>query len=142
MSDHINELYDKDGNLIGALLTAEAWSAVKDDVYSRLGLQKPVPSQEEAPEPLSEWETLKEYWDFPYPVDMDVACENCGNATEDWSADEPRRFRLTSANLAGLVSFKCMQCQAKIAKKHFKDEIKTECTPFQDSKVSTKEGRY
>lgn len=141
MSDHINELFDKDGNLIGALLSAEAWSAVRNEVNTALGIETQSTVQE-MPEPLNDWETLKDYWDFPYPVDYDVHCDNCDNATEDWSKDDPRLFRLTSANLAGLVSFKCMACQAKIVKKHFKDEIKTECTPFQDAKDQSMEGRY
>lgn len=142
MSDHINELYDKDGNLIGALLSAEAWTVIKDDVYTKLGLTPEKPVVQEVAEPLSDWETLKEYWDFQYPVDMDVSCEHCGNQTDDWSADTPRRFYLSSANLAGLVAFKCVNCQSKIVKKHFKDTIKTECTPYQDSKIKHKEGRF
>lgn len=141
MSDHINELFDKEGNPIGVLLSAEAWAAVKTDVLTKLGLAETA-LPEEKPEPLSDWETLQEYWDFTYPVDTDVACENCGNATRDWAADNPRKFRLTAANLAGLVSFQCQECQAKVTKKHFKDSIITECTPFQDAKVLNKEGRY
>lgn len=141
MSDHITELFDKDGNLIGALLTAPAWIAVRDQVMAGLGIQDTA-AVAEKPEPLADWETLQQYWDFPYPVDTDVACENCGNATGDWAADDPRRFRLTSANLAGLVSFKCMNCQAKVVKKHFKDQISTECTPFREAKDASKEGRY
>ncbi|WP_319582738.1 hypothetical protein [uncultured Pseudodesulfovibrio sp.] len=141
MSDHINELFDKDGNLIGALLTAEAWNAVRDQVMTALGIQE-TPAVEEKPEPTADWDLLTQYWDFPYPVDMDVACENCGNKTENWSEDDPRRFRLTSANLAGLVAFKCMDCQAKVVKKHFKDEIVTECTPYLEEKITSKEGRY
>lgn len=141
MSEHINELYDKDGNLIGALLTAEAWNHVRTTVLAALGVEE-KPEVQEVFEPLGDWETLKEYWDFSYPVDMDVACENCGNSTEDWSADEPRKFHLTSANLAGLVSFKCAGCQAKVQKKHFKDEIVTECTPYRPEKDQSKEARY
>ncbi|QGY39516.1 hypothetical protein GM415_05070 [Pseudodesulfovibrio cashew] len=141
MSDHINELYDKNGNLIGALLTAEAWAHVREDVLKALGLaEKPEP--EPMAEPISDWQTLQEYWDFDYPVDKDVACEHCGNATEDWEADNPRRFFLTSANLAGLVAFKCVKCQSRIIKRHFKDEILTECSPYQDEKDDTKEARY
>ena len=141
MSDHIHELFDKDGNPIGALLSAEAWAAVKADVLRKLGLEE-AEAPEVKPEPVADWETLKEYWDFPYPVDTDVACENCDNATDDWSADEPRKFRLTAANLAGLVSFQCQNCKAKVVKKHFQDTITTECTPFLDEKVRSKEGRY
>ncbi len=141
MSDHINELFDKDGNLIGALLSAEAWTAARATVYATLGLVD-QPKVEVRPEPTADWETLKQYWDFPYPVDTDVHCEHCGTTTLDWQADEPRKFRLTSANLAGLVSFLCTQCQAKVVKKHFKDAIRTECTPYVDDKIRTKEGRY
>ena len=141
MSDHITELFDKDGNLIGALLTAPAWTAVRDQVMSCLGIQE-TPAVVEKPEPLADWETLQQYWDFPYPVDTDVACEHCGNSTEEWAADDPRKFRLTSANLAGLVSFKCMNCRAKVVKKHFKDKISTECTPFIEAKTASKEGKY
>ncbi len=141
MSDHINELFDKDGNLIGALLSAEAWKVVKNDVFSKLGL-KDTTLPKVNPEPTKDWETLQEYWDFSYPVDTDVACEHCGNATDDWAVDDPRKFRLTAANLAGLVAFQCQNCQAKIVKKHFKDTILTECTPFRDEKARDKEGRY
>jgi len=141
MSEHIHELFDKEGNPIGALLSAEAWTVVKDQVNATLGIVDKS-AKPERPEPISDWETLKEYWDFPYPVDTDVHCELCGNKTNDWTADEPRLFRLTSANLAGLVSFKCMNCQAKVVKKHFKDEIRTECSPFHESKIKSKEGRY
>jgi len=141
MSEHINELYDKDGKLIGALLTAEAWSHVRETVMSALGIQE-KPAVAPIKEATGDWETLKQYWDFAYPVDMDVACAHCGNSTEDWSADEPRKFYLTSANLAGLVSFKCTACQAKVLKKHFKDEIVTECTPYRPEKDLNKEARY
>jgi hypothetical protein len=141
MSDHITELYDKNGSLIGALLSPQAWEAARPAVMAALGLAdtaEPAPT----PEPLADWETFTQYWDFAYPVDTDVHCEHCGNTTSDWRADEPRKFRLTSANLAGLVSFRCTGCQAKVVKKHFKDVIKTECTPFVPEKHGAKEGRY
>lgn len=137
-SEHITELFDKEGNLIGCLLTAEAWVAVRPAALKTLGVQeKPA----ERPEPIADWDMLKEYWDFPYPVDTDVHCEHCGERTENWQEDTPRKFRLSSANLAGLVSFVCQQCNSKITKKHFKDEITSETAPFQD-KDPRKEGRY
>ncbi len=141
MSEHVNELYDKDGNLIGCLLSAEAWNHVKGEIMHSLGLEEKAPAATIS-EPISDWETLQQYWDYPYPVDTDVHCENCGNQTDDWAIDNPRKFYLTAANLAGLVSFSCVQCNAKVVKKHFKDEIRTECTPFQDKKDQTKEARY
>ena len=69
MPDQINELFDKDGNLIGALLTAEAWTTVRDHVMNALGVPDTVEPVEN-PEPMSDWEMLTQYWDFPYPVDM------------------------------------------------------------------------
>ncbi len=141
MSEHINELFDKDGNLIVALLTAEAWTEVREQVMGALGVAE-APVEPVIAEPLADWEILKEYWDFQYPVDVDVACEHCGNTTDDWTADDPRLFRVSSANLAGLVAFKCMKCNAKVTKRHFKDEILTECTPFIEAKTKSKEGRY
>ncbi|HMM39316.1 MAG TPA: hypothetical protein PKB11_11220 [Desulfovibrio sp.] len=135
--DPITEMYDKSGELLGVQLSAEAWLKVRETVLAALG---PRP-EEERPEPLADWELLKQYWDFPYPVDMDVACSECGAGTEDWSKDEPRKFRLTGANLGGLVAFRCQGCRAKVVKKHFKSHIKTEVTPFQD-KIPTKEARY
>ncbi|WP_147819544.1 hypothetical protein [Salidesulfovibrio onnuriiensis] len=137
-SDHFTELFDKDGNLIGCLLTADAWASIKPTVLKALNIQEAPP---ERPEPLADWETLKEYWDFPYAVDTDVHCDNCGESTENWQQDNPRKFRLSSANLAGLVSFTCQKCHAKITKKHFKDTIKVENQPYREKDLR-KEGQY
>lgn len=136
--DSITELFDKHGNLIGALLTAEAWQQVKP-LLAGTAAEEEEPT--ERPEPLNDWETLKSFWDFTYPVDMDVACDHCGNATEDWSADSPRLFRLTAASLSGLVTFQCMSCRSKIIKKHFKDELVVETHP-PTGKDPRKEARY
>lgn len=136
--DNLTELFDKNGNLIGALLTADLWAKVKPMIKDLLPKEAPP----ERPEPIGEWETLKEYWDFPYPVDTDVHCDLCGNKTEDWEKDEPRKFRLISCNLGGLVSFKCTGCNARVVKKHFKDEITVECTPFIEKKDTNYEARY
>lgn len=134
----LTELYDKDGNLIGVLVTAQLWSQIKPQIQNLLPQQAPA----ERPEPVGDWEMLKEYWDFPYPVDTDVQCELCGNQTDNWETDEPRKFRLMSCNLGGLVSFKCNQCQARITKKHFKDEIKVESKPYIEEKTQRLEARY
>lgn len=140
MNDHIRELFDEKGNLIGCLLTAEAWLACGDNVKAQLGV---TPAAEEEPaEPIHEWETLKEYWDFNYPPSYDVSCDECGSKTENWLEDEPREFRLTSANLGGLVSFRCLKCQARVQKKHFKDEVVSETTPYQENKRKRLEAQY
>ncbi|CCO23011.1 hypothetical protein [Maridesulfovibrio hydrothermalis] len=136
--DSLTELFDKNGNLIGALLTADLWSKVKPRVKDLLPAQTP----QERPEPIGAWETLKEYWDFEYPIDTDVHCKICGTSTQNWEEDTPRKFRLVSANLGGLVSFKCCQCSARITKKHFKDEIKVETKAFVEEKTLNFEARY
>lgn len=134
------ELYDKDGRLVGALLGPEAWELVRQAVLERFAPAAPsVPAG--PPEPLQDWLDLVAFWDFPYPVDRDVRCSECGNATENWEQDEPRKFHLTAANLGGLVTFRCAGCQAKIMKRHFKDAIKVEVRPFQAEKSARNLGR-
>lgn len=136
-NNDITELFDQKGRLIGCLLSAEAWQSAR-----HLFDGATTSNQTEEPsEPISDWETLQEYWDFQYPVDMDVQCESCGNTTDDWSKDDPRLFRLTAASLSGLVTFLCTQCKAKIIKRHFKDEILTETHPYQDTKNPKTEGK-
>ncbi len=136
--DQITELFDKQGNLVGALLTAQGWTKAKP-------LLKELLCEEEqaadTPEPLKDWETLKNAWGFSYPVDMDVSCSNCNSSTKNWAEDNPRLFRLTAAGLAGLVTFRCLTCKSKILKKHFKDEILVETHPHQE-KDKHKEARY
>lgn len=141
MNEHIRELYDKDGNLVGCLLTAEAWQAAGPQIKELLGVSEEAP-EPKVEEPLHEWDTLKEYWDFNYPPDNAVHCEHCGTSTEDWLQDDPRKFTLTSATLGGLVSYRCEQCRSRVQKKHFKDEMVTECTPFRDEKTKRLEARY
>lgn len=137
-NDSVTELFDKKGNLIGALLTAKLWAEIKPLIKDRL----PQEEQEEKPEPIADWEMLKNFWDFPYPVDMDVKCDDCGNQTDNWQKDEPRKFKLTVANLGGLVSFKCCKCNARISKRHFKDEVTSETTTYVKEKLSKKEAQY
>ena len=90
------------------------------------------PEPEARPEPLQEWETLLAYWDFTYPPAYDVHCDCCGAKTDDWRADEPRKFRLRNANLGGLVTFQCAGCKALVLKKHFKKHLTVECKPYVD----------
>lgn len=136
--DNLTELFDKNGNLIGALITAELWTKVKPHITKLLPKAEP----EERPEPMNAWVQLKQYWDFLYPIDTDVTCDICGNTTENWEIDDPRKFRLVSANLGGLVSFKCSKCQARVTKRHFKDKITTQCTAFIEEKDNNYEAKY
>lgn len=139
--DHVIEIFDAEGNSLGAIIDAEAWPAIKPVLAREFGLFSDT-KQQQRPEPVQDWENLLQYWDFPYPPDYDVHCEQCGERTEDWSKDEPRRFCLSAASLSGLVTFTCANCQARIIKKHFKDEIVSETHPFQDDKDPNKEARY
>jgi len=131
------ELYDKSGEPLGAILGPEAWILVRDIILTRFA---PAVAKE-IPEPLSDWNELVQFWDFKYAVDRDCACPLCGNSTENWERDEPRKFRLTAANLGGLVTFRCMSCKAKLLKRHFKDVIKVEAKPFQEERSIRNLGR-
>lgn len=127
-------LYDADNVLKGVVLTPELWDLVKDQVLpvcqeseSQLAKGK----SREVAEPLSDWEELKQCWDFKYPYSAKAQCEQCGAKTHNWDLDEPRKFRLMAANLGGLVRLKCLSCGSIITKRHFKDHIDCECKPFE-----------
>lgn len=129
----IQEIYGRQGEFLGLLIGPELWEEVKEKVepllHEALGVKQSIASPE-ASEPIQDWETLKKYWDFPYPLDVEVACSNCGNATSDWQKDDPRKFRLKAASLGGLVTFECLQCRARVIKRHFKDKVKVEVHPY------------
>jgi len=133
--EHFQPLYDQDRNLVGVWLSPELWAKAEALVSPALdkALADLTPNKETIqPEPIKDWEMLAQYWDFQYPMPTDVRCELCGNATEDWQKDEPRKFLLRSANLGGLVNFQCQSCRARIIKKHFKKHVDVECRPFVD----------
>jgi hypothetical protein len=132
------EIFDAAGKPLGAILGPEAWALVREAVLARFA---PPAASALAAEPLADWRELVRFWDFKYPVDLDVACTLCGNASADWERDEPRKFLLTAANLGGLVSFRCLCCQAKIIKRHFKDVIKVEAQPFLSERSARNLGR-
>lgn len=122
-SDHFLPLYNKKGNLYAVMLSAELWAKYQARLEPTLRdiLEEMEPTQHL--EPLHQWDEFKEYWDFKYPHCADVLCKNCGAATEDWTNDPARTFRLKSAQLGGLVVFHCNSCGATVRKKHFKDHM-------------------
>jgi hypothetical protein len=139
----VQELFDAEGKPLGAILTAEIWAQVRTLVLQAAGsgaAGDPLPAPADRPEPIDDWEDLVRFWDFPYPVDTDVAC-TCGNATDNWRQDDPRKFRLTAANLGGLVTFRCLSCESKIMKRHFKDRVTVEVKPFVPVKSARNLGR-
>jgi len=124
----LTHLYDNKGNFLGVMLGPELWEKTKHTIAPILEAAKP---QEEKikPEPLHDWENLKAYWDFRYPVNMTVHCDACDNDTEDWEQDAPRKFRLKACNIGGLMRFECQKCRGIVTKRHFKDKIQCTCTP-------------
>ncbi len=126
-NDIITTLFNERGELYGVFIPAPLWGRIRSGVEAMLPETKKL--QPEIPEPLEDWENLKGYWDFKYPINFSVACPQCGECTENWEEDDPRRFRLLAANLGGLVRFECLRCRSRITKRHFKNEIQTECCP-------------
>lgn len=124
-------LYSSSGEFLGVFISPELWEVLRTPVQKVLD-QAAQAALNKDKEPLEELELLKQHWDFLYPVDTDVLCTCCGNSTEDWAADSPRKFRLKTANLGGLVGYECLSCHARILKRHFKKEIKVECRPYQE----------
>ncbi len=131
---HVVPLYSKDGSLYGILLSPQIWEMVGrkvgpilegalDAMYPALASQKP--------EPMEDWQTFKDYWDFKYPFNARVECKACGAVSEDWEHDPEKPFHLKNASLSGLCVFHCKQCSATVRKKHFKDHICFEATPLQ-----------
>jgi len=135
----VQKIFNEQGQPLGAILGPKAWAMVRDEILKTFGGQ-PGPRALPA-EPLEDWRILVQSWDFKYPVDLDVACPVCGNTTENWELDEPRKFWLTAANFGGLVTFHCLGCQAKIMKRHFKDVIKVEARPYTPERVNRNLGR-
>ena len=128
-SNKIVELYDNLGNPVGVFINSELWKEIRDDVLKKINLETKS-LHKEIKEPLEDWEMFKRCWDFKYPYDFSVKCKICGNETKNWEKDPQRKFFLTAANVSGLVSFRCTNCNARIVKKHFKDKIITECIPY------------
>ncbi|WP_457572628.1 hypothetical protein [Desulfovulcanus sp.] len=132
----IQGMYDHKGNLMGVFISPKLWQAIEDEVNPIIDKYLgPSEEQEVAPvmeEPIADWENFLNFWDFRYPVEKKVVCHHCGSETSDWTTDHPKKFLLKAANIAGLVTFQCLQCKARIIKRHFKDHIKYEAIPYNE----------
>lgn len=122
-SESFFRVYGQDGSLHAVMLSASLWEKVGHILEPKIWEIMRGSESLESPEPLHEWEELKKYWNFKYPVCTDVQCGNCGLVTDDWEHDPEKRFRLKSASFGGLVVFTCSGCGATIRKKHFKDHV-------------------
>ena len=126
--DEIAHVVSREGVQLGVFIPQPLWEKLKDDISACM--EKLCSSSEQCePEPLEEWESLKSYWDFKYPYCADVTCAACGSQTNDWESDTPRKFRLLAANLGGFVRFECLNCKARVSKRHFKDHMEFNCIP-------------
>jgi len=130
-------LFNEQGELYGVFLSADLWQELLPKVRPVLE-QYLAPKKRVHEEPMLDWEQLKQYWDFHYPVNYEVACEHCGSGTEDWEKDTPRLFRLLVCNLGGYVRFECQHCKSVITKRHFKKHIETTCKPCPEESDSKK----
>ncbi len=133
INKEVQPLFEETGNLHGVYISASKWFENKNELESILFPQHGSNVDRrsgEMPEPMKDWDNFFSYWDFNYPEEKNVLCKNCGSHTEDWTVDEPRKFKLKAANLGGQVSFQCQQCQCRVTKKHFKDHICYEYSPY------------
>jgi len=139
----IQGFYNEQGDLLGVYISAKLWQKISADIDSILERALKEINQDDTKEkdgldsikePVEDWENFLKFWDFRYPVEKKAVCQHCGNQTEDWQMDSPRKFVLTAANLGGLVSFFCTKCKARIIKRHFKDKIVYETIPFVERK--------
>ncbi len=129
-NNDVQPLYSQTGNLLGVCISAKKWFENEAGLEAILFSQQSANPAEPKAEPIQDWDKLLSYWDFRYPVEKIVKCNNCGAQTEDWTEDDPRKFTLKAANIGGLVSFLCNGCNYRVTKKHFKDHVCYECTPF------------
>lgn len=123
----IRYVVDAKGQPQGVFLEEEMWQHVSKHVHAVL--DKLCPSEKPLIEPMADYDLLVKYWDLRYDLPTDVACETCGASTEDWLADEPRKFTLAAANMGGLLAFRCAGCGSRITKRHFKDKVTVTCAP-------------
>ena len=124
----IQKLFDTDGNFIGVFIPTTLWQKIATIIETQY-LQK---EEQQSVEPIADWEILCKHWDFQYPIDKSIRCNLCNNATTDWQSDKPRKFQLLTANLGGLVCWRCQNCQSRVSKYHFKDKITLTCEPFRN----------
>lgn len=127
-SDAPVPLHTADGTPLGVFIPQALWEKLKDEMAACL--ERLCPSERPCrPEPMEDWNMLKTYWDFRYPVSAEVVCDVCGAQSTDWENDAPRKFLLKAANLGGLARFECQACKAMITKRHFKDHMEFSCIP-------------
>lgn len=132
-SNHIHYLVDAQGKCAAVQISAALWERVQKTVKNAESVLTGKGHDPFAvPAPMQAFEDFKSVWDFRYPYEARVECKACGAVTENWEDDPARPFHLTNANFGGLLVFRCRACRATVRKKHFRDHVAYECTPFAD----------
>lgn len=116
----ILHLHDSEGSLKGVFISASLWKKLEPLLNSFQQTQTINTSSNVT----KEFSNFLQCWDFRYPYDPGVVCPNCQTAVQDWQKDNT--FILHTANIGGLLVFKCSVCGSTIRQKHFKDKRVTE----------------
>ena len=123
MSSEISYIVTSKGDILSVVVPYDLWQRLEPEA------QKLIAASEQPalkPEPLADFETLMEYWDFRYPYSPAVTCPACGKSTDDWRNDPEHPFWLTNATIGGLLVFHCQHCGATVRQKHFTDHVAIE----------------
>ena len=78
------ELFDDQGVSQGLWISPDLWELVGADVQPILARASghdncaAQSTEPEIVEPMADWNTLMEYWDFSYPLESSVTCGHCG----------------------------------------------------------------
>ena len=118
---NILHLHDSQGNLAGVFIPASIWQKIEPAINNLKTTCAPAPDKSQ-----EEFAAFLQCWDFRYPYDPSVLCPYCQAFTPNWQNDD--LFLLHTANIGGLLVFKCSHCGATIRQKHFKDKRVTEFT--------------
>ncbi|MDR1660651.1 MAG: hypothetical protein LBR94_10035 [Desulfovibrio sp.] len=123
-------LTDAEGRCVAVQIPYALWERIKEHAVPDCvaASENSVPDPHPA-EPLDAFAEFLQYWDFRYPYKPAVRCPQCGVTVEDWRVGDERPFRLTNANLGGLLVFRCHNCNTTIRQKHFRDHVAFEFTP-------------
>ena len=123
MSSDISYIVTPKGDILSVVVPYELWQRLEPEANKLLAAsEKPALK----PEPIADFESLMEYWDFRYPYSPAVTCPCCGKSTDDWRNDPEHPFWLKNATLGGLLVFHCQNCGVSIRLKHFTDHVAVE----------------
>lgn len=122
MDTSIQYLVNAEGEIQAVQIGYNLWKKVENTVKSALK-QKEEDKNTQKEQPLKDFETLMQFWDFSYPYKPTVTCPHCNISTNDWKNDTKNPFILTNATIGGLLVFHCKNCGTTIRQKYFKDHV-------------------